>query len=710
MSSPSVVTDSSLGSSLRRCRGRRGRSILSFWGLGLALGLGVGLGLVACSDYSVINLTPGDPFDPGPRHEGSGYGSGSGSGTVTPPPPPPTCDAPLRRCAHEFVWAGFGGVTTGNEKLVELRGDYKTGGWDKGEPFVFDGKVWRLTVPVPWQTKFSYKFHILDSTSKESWIADPSNPTSESDGFGGQNSVLSGLVCDKFTCAEAAPMCAAGTTGSFDWRDAVMYFVFVDRFVNGNPANDAPWSTGGVDPSANWQGGDWAGVKQKIDSGYFAELGVNTLWITVPMDNTDATGLGTDGRNYTAYHGYWPRDLTKPEARFGTPAELTALVDAAHGRNMKIIVDYAMNHVHKDSPVYTAHKDWFNPLDLGGGHSCLCGSADCPWDGDKAKVCWFTDYLPDFNFNVADARNYSVSNVLDWVTRYKLDGLRLDAVKHIEPSWFIDLRQRLIAEVESTTKQHVYLVGETYTGDKGLIKTFIDPCTKLDGQFDFPLRAQLDRTILLRAGKMQDLAKFMDDNVGYYGSGLMSTFIGNHDVPRSIHFAQDTPLWSDAWTDGKDRNFTGRPGTVAETSAYERMGLAMTVLLTNQGVPLIYYGDEIGLAGAGDPDNRRFMDWNTAGYNAGQQLLLDRHKKLGTARKAHSALRRGTRTTLTLTDDTWAYKMVDGSDVVYVVLNRSDSAKSVGGLPTGSFSDALSGETVSGPTVSVPARSARLMY
>jgi glycosidase len=163
------------------------------------------------------------------------------------------------------------------------------------------------------------------------------------------------------------------------------------------------------------------------------------------------------------------------------------------------------------------------------------------------------------------------------------------------------------------------------------------------------------------------------------------------------------------WTDGKDHNFTGRPGTVAETEAYERMALAMAVLLTNRGVPLIYYGDEIGLAGAGDPDNRRFMDWNAAGYNDGQKLLLDRTQKLGLARKAHSALRRGTRTTLSLADNTWAYKMVDGSDTVYVILNRSDSAQSVGGLPTGNFTDQISGATVSGPSVMVPARGVRVL-
>ena len=151
-------------------------------------------------------------------------------------------------------------------------------------------------------------------------------------------------------------------------------------------------------------------MTQKIKDGYFTGLGVNALWLTVPMDNTDGTGLGDDGRQYTAYHGYWPRDLTKTEKRFGTGAELKALIDEAHKVGIKILIDYAMNHVHKDSPVYAMHMSdgWFNPLDLGGGKQCICGSPECGWDDpNKAKVCWFRDYLPDFNFNNAGARLFN---------------------------------------------------------------------------------------------------------------------------------------------------------------------------------------------------------------------------------------------------------------------------------------------------------------
>ena len=680
----------------------------------LLFGLPIVATTLACGSYTQHTGTPDDPFDPGPRPPASGYGSG---GSGLPPRPSPMCEEARRRCAHEFVYRGKPGMpTAGTEKLVELRGDYRMGAWDRGDAMVFDGTAWHVTVLVPWQSKSLYKFHIVEQNGVESWLADPENPQTESDGFGGVNSVLSGVTCEKYTCADAAPMCDKPANDSYDWRDTVLYFVFTDRFMNGNPANDLPSSAPGLDPSANWQGGDFAGVTQKIKDGYFRALGVNALWVSVPIDQTDGVGLGVGGDThiYTGYHGYWPRDLDKIERRFGTLGEFGTLVDEAHKAGMKVLIDYAMNHVHKDSPVWQMHMDdgWFNDFYLDPGHtkSCLCGSSDCPWEGSKAAVCWFTDYLPDFNFASKAARDYSVGNALKWLSDSGADGFRLDAVKHIELSWLTDLRSRLTKEIESRSKQHVYLVGETFTGDRGLIKSFIDPCQKLDGQFDFPLRVQVVSNILLRQGKMQELRDFVAGNDGYYGSGVMSTFLGNHDVPRSIHFAANTPLFSDAWASGKDRNFgAGRPGVVSETEAYERMAVAMAFFMTSPGIPLIYYGDEIGMPGAGDPDNRRFMDWNTGGYNAGQALLLARMQKLGAIRKAHPALRRGSRESLAIADDTWAYKMSDDTEVVYVLLNRSDATKTLSGLPGLPLSDALLGGTVRGPDVTVPPRSARIL-
>jgi glycosidase len=206
---------------------------------------------------------------------------------------------------------------------------------------------------------------------------------------------------------------------------------------------------------------------------------------------------------------------------------------------------------------------------------------------------------------------------------------------------------------------------------------------------------------------MHDLEGFLVGNDGYYGAGIMSTFIGNHDVPRVIHFAQDWPLWHDVWTNGKDKAWWDKPGLPAETAAFERVANAFTLLFTLPGVPLVYYGDEIGLPGAGDPDNRRFMQWS--GYNAAQLELRNHVATLAQIRAQHPALRRGSRTTLAVGNDTLAYRMQTGGDEVFVVINRGDGGATVGGLPAGSYADQLDGSTHSGPDISLPARSARVL-
>ncbi|HRI70944.1 MAG TPA: alpha-amylase family glycosyl hydrolase, partial [Polyangium sp.] len=272
-----------------------------------------------------------------------------------------------------------------------------------------------------------------------------------------------------------------------------------------------------------------------------------------------------------------------------------------------------------------------------------------------------------------------------------------------------DLRTRVKTDIETPTK-HFYMVGETYTGDRNLMKYYVDPLTKLDGQFDFAHRAEICSKILLRKGTMQELETFLNGNDSFYGNGIMSTFIGNHDLPRVIHLAQDnafTPEWENPWYDGKDRNWSNQPGLPGSQSAFERMANAFTLLMTTRGVPLIYYGDEIGLPGAGDPDNRRDMQWS--GYSAGQNLLKTHLQKLGQIRKDHVALRRGNRTSLWATTNSMAYKMVHPMETVYVVINRGDGQDSVSGLPNGTLTNQLTGQTVTGPTINIPARTSMIL-
>jgi glycosidase len=685
---------------------------------------------------SPIPHPPSTPFDPGNDTGGQGSGSGSGSGAGGQggaggsggggglPSGPPQCEIALRRCPYTFSYAGSTAVPlTGQEKSVTLIGDYRTDSWTNGDPMTFDGSKWVVSVGIPWATQVQYKFHIVyqdANANPDKYLPDPNNPNSVPDGFNGMNSVLLGMTCSDWTCQSTQIQCAGAplANGSFDWRDSLIYWAFVDRFVNGDPSNDNPATVQGLDHAANWQGGDWAGIIQKINSGYFKSLGVNTLWISVPVLQSQAVDPGTNGDNnlYSAYHAYWPHDLTQTEPHFGTSALLKTLVTTAHGAGLKVLIDYAMHHVHTDSPVYTdaSHSGWFTPLQLPNGQQCVCGSPQCSYDGATATQCWFAPYLATFDFTNAAARQFSVQNALSWIQDYGLDGFRLDAIKQIQTAWLTDFRTALLSNVESKTGQHVYLVGETFTGVPSLIKQYVAPCSMLDGQFDFPLRAQIIATLLLRTGQMSDLVNFMNANTGYYGTSVMSTFIGNHDVPRSIHFADDTPLWTDPWANGKDRNWSNQPTQPTSTNAYDRLAVAFALIMTNTGAPLIYYGDEVGMAGAGDPDNRRMMQWGSGGagdpaYLDGQKQLLAKVQLLGGLRAAHVALRRGDRATLYTGSDSWVYSMASGSDRVYVALNRGDAAASVNGLPAQALTDQLSGAKLMGPTVMVPPRSARVM-
>ena len=617
---------------------------------------------------------PGAHGDAGPGGAGDDAGSDAG-GTCTPQP----------SCPFTFRYPA------GNATTVELRGDFAAGAWDSGVPLTLDpsGEFFTAQVDLQRGQSVQYKFVVNGA-----WVTDPDNPDTADDGVGGKNSVVTN-------------QCESCGQDPYDWQDGTLYFVFVDRFVNGDTSNDDPEN--GVATPANYQGGDLAGVKQKIDDGYFNDLGVNALWLTAPYDNADAPGQGDDGRAYSAYHGYWPSDLDKVEPRLGTLDDLKAVVDAAHAHGLKVFLDYVMNHVSDESPVYAQHPDWFWPINKDDGTYCLCG-AGCGWNGADGRRCWFRPYLPDFNFENPDARAWSVDNAVGWARKTGIDGFRLDAVKQIETQWIVDLRARLTSEIDPTRNQSFYMVGETFDGNRGLIGSYVNPRTMLDGQFDFPLRAQIASNILRREGSMADLAGFLDSNDRAYVPGaVMGTFLGNHDLPRAIHIAEDTPEFG-PWDGGKDRGWDNTPVLPDYDRPFQRIAVAYALLMTTRGMPLIYYGDEIGMAGGGDPDNRRPMQWD--GLTANQAWLKQRITALLHIRAAHPALRRGFRRTLSAAGDVYVYEMLGRDEVVYVALNRGDQDVAADGLPAGSYRDLLSDETVTvsgAPGAPLGPRSARIL-
>ena len=206
---------------------------------------------------------------------------------------------------------------------------------------------------------------------------------------------------------------------------------------------------------------------------------------------------------------------------------------------------------------------------------------------------------------------------------------------------------------------------------------------------------------------MANFSSWMAGNDTFYGPGsLMTTWIGNHDIPRAIHFAsreigncREGSSPSNGWTSNYPQPGGAEP--------YERLGLAFAVMMTNPGIPLIYYGDEIGLAGGGDPDNRRAMPWDDAQLSSAQRALRDDVRALARLRAENPVVARGRRVTRSVDQDTWVYSMVgcgDGSPDVTVALNRADAPRPVS-VPAGSYVDLLDGGTFEGGSVSLPPRS-----
>jgi glycosidase len=610
--------------------------------------------------------------------------------------------APPVECETTFALSGYESATT-----VVLTGDWLGWGGD-----VASGAVAMTQSAGGWSVdltldpgRYVYKF-VIDGAE---WIHDSSNPLTEDDGFGGVNSVF---ICE----GEQVAVC--GDPDEFDWRDSVMYFVMTDRFFDSDGSSDpVPGATDGdarYGSSGQYEGGDLAGVRAKIP--YLKDLGVTSIWLSAPFDNRDTAGAAidqsADSHMYSGYHGYWPSpanvsyadpDSPSPrplvESRIGTETDLRNVVDDAHAADIKVMFDYVMNHVNYDSGLYQAHNDWFA---RDGDVFRLCGPENLWDDPYWGTRCAFTDYLPPFDLYNDDARAWSVDDAVWWAKEFGLDGYRLDAIKHVPLSWLTDLRNRLNSEFPAPAGDRFYLVGETFDYyNRDLLKQFIQPETMLDGQFDFPFKRVLCESVFDPGGGIDNIAGFMAGNDRFYDAGddnraIMTTWIGNHDIPRAIHFAS----WQMGnCTEGSHAGNGWNSGAYqqpANAEPYERLGLAFAVMMTNPGIPLIYYGDEVGLAGGGDPDNRRMMPWSDSDLNDHQKALRDRVRKLANIRGANKVLGRGVRQTLHADQDVWVYKMAGCGDdlpAVTIAINRANESRAAP-IPAGSYTDLMNDQTV----------------
>lgn len=393
--------------------------------------------------------------------------------------------------------------------------------------------------------------------------------------------------------------------GSFSSKDLI-YFIVTDRF-KALPAPGAP-PLSDIDPKDPYayHGGNLRGITASLD--YIKSLGATAIWLTPVQKN------GPKG-----YHGYWIHDFWTVDPHLGTLEDLKTLVSKAHEMDIKVMLDYVVNHTGYDSPWFNdpQKKHWFNP-----------NRSITNWNDKKQLERGWLFGLPDINLDLAETQQFFVDNALWWIEETGIDGMRLDTVKHVPESFWTKWSAAIKAKYPD-----FYLLGEVWTEHVSILDRY--RATGIDGVTNYPLYEGLSEALSLQ-GSPQALALAIEKDQGFEGSPLSGIFIDNHDNSRLI--SKDPKH-------GKD---------------FLKLGLVWAY--SYPAIPILYYGTEVGLEGGKDPDNRRDMPWK----DTPSPELLKLTKALGQWRSDQSE------------GYTWLYHdaavalYIRGKDLV--LLNFSDQA------------------------------------
>lgn len=423
----------------------------------------------------------------------------------------------------------------------------------------------------------------------------------------------------------------------FDWDEAVVYFMMTDRFFDGNESNNTASGadTYGKNPGL-YHGGDFAGVTAKLD--YLQDLGVNTIWITPVVENIKGVAVTDEGSKdvpyNAAYHGYWASDFTKLNPTLGTTGEFETMISEAHKRGMRIMVDIVVNHA---------------------GYGTESTFADMLRDKSVSEgdIKSWQSGLPDFATENADVRAKLVEWQTSWMKDYGVDYFRVDTVKHVDSTTWAALKNST-TEVNPSFKMIGEYFGAGYASNGSSLGT-----GQMDADLDFDFNDQATSFV---SGNISSVEKFLSArNSALNNTYMTGQFLSSHDE------------------DGfKAALMNGKKYT--EDEATSAALVAATLQLTAKGIPVIYYGEEVGLSGLNNypyQTNRYDMDFSKATKD---NVTYQHYKNLLSIRNAYTdVFARGSRTVVASSDEE-GYDVVSrsyGGTTLYVGMNIKDAAKEV---------------------------------
>ncbi len=419
----------------------------------------------------------------------------------------------------------------------------------------------------------------------------------------------------------------------------VIYQIVTDRFYDGNSTNNPTGDIFDKEDLKKYHGGDWQGIIDKINEGYFTNLGITALWISSPVENI----MTIDPSNgASSYHGYWAKDFFRPNPAFGSLKDFQNLVKTAHENGIKIIIDFAPNHtstVVADDVVFTEDGALYRNGELVATYS---KDENKYYNHEKwASHNSYENGIYHSLFGLADLNNLNpeidtyLKEAIDKWLALGIDGIRVDAVKHNSFGW----QKNWISHIYEN--KAVFVFGEWFTADshsdKNMTKLANDSgMSLLDFRFANATRALFTDDSFT----MENFYEVIEETASDYDEvNDQITFIDNHDIARFASIV-----------DGDEK----------------AVELATVLLLTSRGIPAIYYGTENYMRGEKDPENRADMDFPPTTSRLSKII-----RKLANLRRRNYALAYGTTKKIASNDDAIVFGRYFGNDAVIVALNRS---------------------------------------